>query len=190
MDLQTKIESMCQHCRTQTCPWPYSTLEVTAYFAYFAYFAYSTHRKILHTESAIHKDHLAPCRFKCWTNQISIGISQPLAQLQCSYNVEIPRVSLPNDRAKWDFRTDSQDVSVLCLLALIIPIHPSINFNIINKLWVNIHLKYWHNTCQIQYEYIWYIWYILNTDIIHLNLANTSWLYRPYHLDVFGCIRC
>jgi hypothetical protein len=61
-----------------------------------------------HTESAIRKDHLAPCRFKCWTNQISIGISQPLAQLQCRYNVEIPRVSLPNDHdgAKWDFRTD------------------------------------------------------------------------------------
>ena len=59
-----------------------------------------------HTESAIRKDHLAPCRFKCWTNQISIGISQPLAQLQCRYNVEIPHVSLPNDGAKWDFRTD------------------------------------------------------------------------------------
>jgi hypothetical protein len=60
-----------------------------------------------HTESAIRKDHLAPCRFKCWTNQISIGISQPLAQLQCRYNVEIPRVSLHVAGAKWDFRTDS-----------------------------------------------------------------------------------
>ncbi len=47
----------------------------------------------------------------------SIGIRQPLAQLQCRYNVEIPRVSLPNDRAKWlgdrhgDFRTDSESDS-------------------------------------------------------------------------------
>ncbi len=55
------------------------------------------------------KDHLAPHRFKCWTNQISIGISQPLAQLQRRYNVEIPRVSLPDDRLKWDFRTDSEN---------------------------------------------------------------------------------
>ncbi len=61
-----------------------------------------------HTEPAIRKDHLAPCRFKCWTNQISIGISQPLAQLQCSYNIEIPRVSLHVAGAKWDFRTDRQ----------------------------------------------------------------------------------
>ena len=60
-----------------------------------------------HTKSAIRKDHLAPCRFNCWTNQISIGISQPLAQLQCRYNVEIPRVSLHLGQAKWDFRTDS-----------------------------------------------------------------------------------
>ncbi len=60
-----------------------------------------------HTKSAIRKNHLAPCRFKCWTNQISIGISQPLAQLQCRYNVEIPRVSLNVAGAKWDFRTDS-----------------------------------------------------------------------------------
>ncbi len=60
-----------------------------------------------HTESAIHKDHLAPSRFKCWMNQILIGISQPLAQLKRHYNVEIPRVSLPDDRLKWDFRTDS-----------------------------------------------------------------------------------
>ncbi len=59
-----------------------------------------------HTESAIRKDHLAPCRFKCWTNLYSIGISQPLAQLQCHYNVEIPRVSLHLARLKWDFRTD------------------------------------------------------------------------------------
>jgi hypothetical protein len=69
-----------------------------------------------HTESAIRKDHLAPCRFKCWTNQISIGISQPLAQLQCRYNVEIPRVSLPNDRAKWDFRTDRPAIMMLHLM--------------------------------------------------------------------------
>ncbi len=47
-----------------------------------------------HTESATRKDHLAPCRFKCWTNLYSIGISQPLAHLQRSYNVEIPCVSL------------------------------------------------------------------------------------------------
>ncbi len=59
-----------------------------------------------HTESAIRKDNLAPCRFKCWTNQISIGISQPLAQLQRRYNVEIPRVSLQVGGLKWDFRTD------------------------------------------------------------------------------------
>ena len=38
-----------------------------------------------HTESAIHWKHLAPCRFKCWTNQISIGISQPLKQLTSRY---------------------------------------------------------------------------------------------------------
>ncbi len=53
-----------------------------------------------------------------------------------------------------------------------------------------IHLKYWHNICQIQYGYIQYIWYILNTDRIHPNIANTPWIYRPYNLDVFGCIRC
>ncbi len=64
-----------------------------------------------HTESAIRKYHLAPCRFKCWTNQISIGISQPLAQLKRRYNVEIPRVSLPDDRLKWDFRTDRDRVA-------------------------------------------------------------------------------
>ncbi len=60
-----------------------------------------------HTESAIRKDHLAPCRFKCWTNLYSSDISQPLAQLQRRYNVEIPRVSRHVGRLKWDFRTDS-----------------------------------------------------------------------------------
>ncbi len=69
------------------------------------YALWTPHRK--HTESAICKDQLAPCRSKSWTNQISIGISQPLAQLQRCYNVEIPRVSLPDSGAKWDFRTDS-----------------------------------------------------------------------------------
>jgi hypothetical protein len=52
------------------------------------------------------------CRFKCWTNLCSIGISQPLTQLQCRYNVEIPRVSLPNHRAKWDFRTDRWELEL------------------------------------------------------------------------------
>ncbi len=59
-----------------------------------------------HTESAIRNDHLSPCRFKCWTNLYSIGIRQPLAQLQCRYNIEMSRVSLLHARAKWDFRTD------------------------------------------------------------------------------------
>ncbi len=59
-----------------------------------------------HTKSVIRKDRLAPCRFNCWMNQISIGISQPLAQLQRLYNVEIPLVSLHVGQAKWDFRTD------------------------------------------------------------------------------------
>ncbi len=65
------------------------------------------HSAVQHTESAIHKEHLAPCRFKCWTNLYSIGTSQPLTQLQSRYNVEIRRVSLPNDQEKWDFRMDS-----------------------------------------------------------------------------------
>jgi hypothetical protein len=68
------------------------------------YVLWTPHKE--HTESAICKDHLAPCRFKCWTNQISMGISQPPAQLQRRYNVEIPRVSLHVGRLKWDFRTD------------------------------------------------------------------------------------
>ena len=39
-----------------------------------------------HAESAICKDHLAPCRLKCWTNQISIGnISQPLSVLKSHF---------------------------------------------------------------------------------------------------------
>ncbi len=59
-----------------------------------------------HTESEFREEHLAPCRFNSRTNLYSIGIRQPLAQLQCRYNVEIPRVSLPDDRLKWDFRTD------------------------------------------------------------------------------------
>ncbi len=61
------------------------------------------------------KDHLAPCRFKCWTNQISIGISQPLAQLQRRYNVEIPRVSLHVVRLKWDFRTDRYSINKISI---------------------------------------------------------------------------
>jgi hypothetical protein len=63
-----------------------------------------------HTESEFRIEHLAPCRFNSGTNLYSIGIRQPLAQLQCRYNVEIPSVSLrlPNDRLKWDFRTDSR----------------------------------------------------------------------------------
>ncbi len=87
----------------------------------------------------------------------------------------------------------NQDVSMLYLLALIIPIHPSMKScqwtRMSNIFWVKTHLKYLHNTCRIQYEYIVYIWYILNTDIIHPNLANTSWFYRPYNLDVFRCNR-
>ena len=38
-----------------------------------------------HTESAIRWKHLAPCRFKCWTNLYSICISQPLKQLTSRY---------------------------------------------------------------------------------------------------------
>ncbi len=78
-----------------------------------------------YTKSGIRKDNLSPCRFICWTNQISIGISQPLTQLQRHYNVEIPRVSLPNDRAKWDFRTDRYVTSyvtscmILCMISYI-----------------------------------------------------------------------
>ncbi len=75
------------------------------------YALWTSHKE--HTKSAIRKAHLAPCRFNCWTNQISIGISQPLAQLQRRYNVEIPRVSLPNVRAKWDFTTDSMKTCIL-----------------------------------------------------------------------------
>ncbi len=93
-----------------------------------------------HTESAICKDHLAPCRFKCWTNQISIGISQPLAQVQCLYNVEIPRVSLANVGLKWDFRTDRHSTNlkarykrfINCCLAGPLPVPASA----------------WHHDCQ------------------------------------------
>ncbi len=92
-----------------------------------------------HTKSAISKDHLAPCRFNYWTNQISIGISQPLAQLQCRYNVEIPRVSLPNDRAKWDFRTDRIRYQKNCWI-LSIPI------------WNPVHLVHWQDSTRWWYH--------------------------------------
>ncbi len=77
------------------------------YFKPLTFALWSPHKE--HTESAICKEHLAPCRFKCWTNLYSIGSSQPLAQLQSRNNIEILRVSLHVRTLKWDFRTDSHD---------------------------------------------------------------------------------
>ena len=53
-----------------------------------------------HTQSEFRIKHLAPCRLNSRTNLYSIGIRQPLARLQRRHNIEIPRVSLPDGRAK------------------------------------------------------------------------------------------
>jgi hypothetical protein len=74
------------------------------------FFLWIPHKE--HTESANRLEHLAPCRFKFWTNLYSIGIRQPLAQLTSCYKGEISRVSLHVGRLKWDFRTDSPGQSI------------------------------------------------------------------------------
>ncbi len=134
-----------------------------------------------HTKSAIRKDHLAPCRFNCWTNQISIGISQPLAQLQRRYNVEIPRVSLPDVRAKWDFkfrvrtdRVNSVTVNLVFKFKLVLlwhlePCHP---------LYRSM-LRYWSTSKYFDIE-VSSIWKS-NTSI---SLFNTSILKLPKNFDI------
>jgi hypothetical protein len=69
------------------------------------FFLWSPHKEHSSTHWVCNSnEHLVPCIFKCWTNLYSISISQPLAHLQRRYTVEIPRVSLPDAGAKWDFR--------------------------------------------------------------------------------------